>query len=87
MLSMLIKWSKTYHCRGLCLDSLQFYPHSYKMPRNKCSAQEIEGHIHELVDDNLKRTKNVDLELKFQKYQREKNKLDAFRLKLDQKKT
>ena len=48
--------------------------------------QEIEGHIHELVDDNLERTKNVDLELKFQKYQREKNKLDAFRLKLDQKK-
>ena len=48
--------------------------------------QEIEGHIHELVDDNLERTKNVDLELKFQKYQREKNKLDAFRLKLDKKK-
>ena len=56
------------------------------MPCNKRTAQEIEGHIHELVDDNLKRTKNVDLELKFQKYQREKNKLDAFRLKLDQKK-
>ena len=55
------------------------------MPRNKRTAQEIEGHIHELVDDNLKRTKNVDLELKFQKYQREKNKLDAFHLKLDQK--
>ena len=42
------------------------------MPRNKCSAQEIKGHIHELVDDNFERTKNVDLELKFQKYQREK---------------
>ena len=50
------------------------------MPRNKCTTQEIEEHIHELVDDNLKRTKNV------QKYQREKNKLDAFRLKLDEKK-
>ena len=49
--------------------------------------QEIEGLIHELVDDNLERTKNVDLELKFQKYQREKNKLDAFCLKLDQKKS
>ena len=49
-------------------------------------AQEIEGHIHDLVDDNLERTKNVDLELKFQKYQREKNKLDAFHLKLDEKK-
>ena len=48
--------------------------------------QEIEGHIYELVDDNLEKTKNVDLELKFQKYQREKNKLDAFRLKLDEKK-
>ena len=48
--------------------------------------QEIKGHIHELVDDNFERTKNVDLELKFQKYQREKNKLEAFRLKLDQKK-
>ena len=48
--------------------------------------QEIKGHIHELVDDNLERTINVDLELKFQKYQREKNKLEAFHLKLDQKK-
>ena len=48
--------------------------------------QEIKGHIHELVDDNLERTKNVDLEIKFQKYQREKNKLEAFCLKLDQKK-
>ena len=56
------------------------------MPRNKCTMQEIEGHIHILVDDNLERTKNVDFELKFQKYQREKNKLDAFRLKLDEKK-
>ena len=56
------------------------------MPCNKCTVQEIEGHIHELVEDNLERTKNVDLELKFQKYQREKNKLDAFRLKLDEKK-
>ena len=56
------------------------------MPRKKCTAQEIEGHIHQLVDDNLERTKNVDLELKFQKYQREKNKLDAFCLKLDEKK-
>ena len=55
------------------------------MPRKKCTTQEIEGHIHELVDDNLERTKNVDLELKFQKYHREKNKLEAFRLKLDQK--
>ena len=48
------------------------------MPRKKRTVQEIEGHIHELVDDNLERTKNVDLELKFQKYHREKNKLDAF---------
>ena len=56
------------------------------MPRKKHTAQEFEGHIHELVDDNLDRTKNVDLELKFQKYQREKNKLEAFRLKLDWKK-
>ena len=56
------------------------------MPHKKHTAQEIKGHIHELVDDNLERTKNVDLELKFQKYQREKNKLDAFRLKLDPKK-
>ena len=56
------------------------------MPHKKPTAQEIEGHIQELVDDNLERTKNVDLELKFQKYQREKNKLEAFRLKLDQKK-
>ena len=56
------------------------------MPCKKHTAQEIEGQIHELVDDNLERTKNVDLELKFQKYQREKNKLEAFRLKLDQKK-
>ena len=56
------------------------------MPGKKCTVQEIEGHIHELVYDNLERTKNVDLELKFQKYQREKNKLDAFCLKLDQKK-
>ena len=47
--------------------------------------QEIKGHIHELVDVNLERTKNVDLELKFQKYQREK-KLEAFCLKLDKKK-
>ena len=57
------------------------------MPHKKCTAQEIEGHIHELVDDNLERTKNVDLELKFQKYQREKNKLEAVHLKLDQKKS
>ena len=56
------------------------------MPHQKCTTQEIKGHINELVDDNLERTKNVDLELKFQKYQREKNKLDAFHLKLDQKK-
>ena len=56
------------------------------MPRQKRTTQEIEGHINELVDDNVERTKNVDLELKFQKYQREKNKLDAFRLKRDQKK-
>ena len=56
------------------------------MPRQKRTAQEIEGQINELVDDNLERTKNVDLELKFQKYQREKNKLDVFCLKLDQKK-
>ena len=56
------------------------------MPPQKRTVQEIKGHIHELVDDNLERNKNVDLELKFQKYQREKNKLDAFRLKLDQKK-
>ena len=56
------------------------------MPRKKRTAQEIEGHIHQLVDDNLERTKNVYLELKFQKYQREKNLLDAFRLKLDEKK-
>ena len=56
------------------------------MPHQKCTVQEIEGHINELVDDNLERTKNVDLELKFQKYQREKNKLDAFCLKLDQRK-
>ena len=56
------------------------------MPHQKCTTQEIEEHIHELVDDNLETTKNVDLELKFQKYQREKNKLDAFHLKLDQKK-
>ena len=56
------------------------------MPHKKPTTQEIEGHIQELVDDNLERTKNVDLELKFQKYQREKNKLEAFRLKLDQKK-
>ena len=56
------------------------------MPRQKRTVQEIKGHIHELVDDNLERTKNVDFELKFQKYQRKKNKLDAFRLKLDQKK-
>ena len=57
------------------------------MPCEKHTVQEIEGHIHELVDDNLERTKNIDLELKFQKYQREKNKLEAFRLKLDQKKS
>ena len=57
------------------------------MPCKKCTTQEIEGHIHELVDDYLERTKNVDLELKFQKYQREKNKLEAFRLNLDQKKS
>ena len=56
------------------------------MQCNKRTVQEIEGHIHELVDNNLERTKNVDLELKFQKYQREKNKLDAFRRKLDGKK-
>ena len=31
--------------------------------------QEIKGHIHELVEENLERTKNVDLDLKFQKYQ------------------
>ena len=49
--------------------------------------QEIKGHINELVDDNLERTINVDLELKFQKYQREKNKLETFCLKLDQKKS
>ena len=48
--------------------------------------QEIEGHIHELVEENLERTKNVELDLKFQKYERERNKLEAFRLKLDQKK-
>ena len=57
------------------------------MPHKKRTAQEIEGHIHELVEDNLERTKNVDLELKFPKYQREKNKLEAFYLKLDQKKS
>ena len=57
------------------------------MPNKKRTAQEIEGHIHELVDDNLKRTKNVDLGLKFQKKQREKIKLEAFCLKLDQKKS
>ena len=56
------------------------------MSHKKCTTQEIKGHIHELVDDNLERTKNVDLKLKFQKYQREKNKLEAFHLKLDQKK-
>ena len=56
------------------------------MPCQKHTEQEIKGHIHELVDDNLERTKNFDLELKFQKYQRKKNKLDAFRLKLDEKK-
>ena len=57
------------------------------MPRKKCTAQEIEGHIHDLVEENLERTKNVDMELKFQKYQREKNKLETFHLKLDQKKS
>ena len=57
------------------------------MPRKKCTMQEIEGHIHEFVDDNLARTKNDDLKLKFQKYQREKNRLEAFCLKLDQKKS
>ena len=52
--------------------ALQFYPHSYKKPHKKCTVQEIEGHIHELVDDNSEGTKNVDLELKFQKYQSKK---------------
>ena len=53
------------------------------MPHKKHTAQGIEGHIHELVDDNLERTKNANLKLKFKKYQREKYKLEAFRLKLD----
>ena len=57
------------------------------MPRKKCTTQEIEGHIHELVEENLERTKNVDLDLKFQNYQRQKYKLEAFCLKLDQKKS
>ena len=57
------------------------------MPCKKCTTQEIEGHIHELVEENLERTKNVDLDLKYQKYERERNKLEAFCLKLDQKKS
>ena len=56
------------------------------MPHKKHTAQEIEGHIHELVEENAERTKNVELDLKFQKYKRERNKLEAFHLKLDQKK-
>ena len=57
---------KTFHCRGLCLDSPAF-THIYTR--------------------NLERTKNVDLDLKFQKYQRERNKLETFHLKLDQNKS
>ena len=56
------------------------------MSRKKCTAQEIEGHIHELVDDNLERTKNVDFELKFQKYQREKKLTGCFLPKTRRKK-
>ena len=56
------------------------------MLRKKCTTQQIEGHIHELVEENLERTKNFDLDLKFQKYQREKHKLEAFFLQLDKKK-
>ena len=57
------------------------------MPCKKHTTQEIEGHIHELVEENAERTKNVELDLKFQKYERERNKLEAFHLKLDQKKS
>ena len=53
------------------------------MPHKKHTTQEIEGHIHELVEENLERTKNVDLDLKFQTYQHKKNKLEAFCLQLD----
>ena len=56
------------------------------MPRKKHTVQEIEGHIHELVEENLEGTKNVELDLKIQKYERERNKLEAFCLKLDNKK-
>ena len=57
------------------------------MPRKKCTAQEIKGHIHELVEENLERTKNVDWDLKFQKYQKEKKQIGDFLPKTRPKKS
>ena len=57
------------------------------MPRKKHTPEEIRQNIDNLVEQNLDRTRNVELDLKFQKYERERNKLEAFHQKLDQKKS
>ena len=56
------------------------------MPRKKHTPEEIRQNIDNLVEQNLDRTRNVELDLKFQKYECERNKLEAFHQKLDQKK-
>ena len=56
------------------------------MPGRKHTPEEIRQNIYNLVEQNLDRTRNDELDLKFQKYECERNKLEAFCRKLDKKK-
>ena len=57
---------------------LQFYPHSFIMPRNKKTPQEVKQIIDQLTMENEKDIKNKELNINFKKYENARIKLEAF---------
>ena len=57
------------------------------MPHKKHTPQEIKEDIKNLTEQNLDKTKNVELYIKFQKFECKRIKLEEFCQKLDSRKS